>query len=116
MYRQIRCKQPFGAISLFQPVYHLMGDISHIASGGTDESMLPAGIGHVAGCRLVTVLVGSQDRVELATPTPNGHLPALRPISRTTGGVGVLNLGFSLRDRMSLEVLSPQPQTAVYET
>jgi hypothetical protein len=24
----------FGAISLFQPVYHLMGDISHMASGG----------------------------------------------------------------------------------
>jgi hypothetical protein len=27
-------RQPFGAISLFQPVYHLMGDISHMASGG----------------------------------------------------------------------------------
>ena len=29
-------EQAFGAISLFQPVYHLMGDIdiSHMASGG----------------------------------------------------------------------------------
>jgi hypothetical protein len=27
-------EQPFGAISLFQPVYHIMGDISHMASGG----------------------------------------------------------------------------------
>jgi hypothetical protein len=39
--------------------------------------MLPAGIGHMAGCRLVTVLVESRDRVELVTPTPNGHLPTL---------------------------------------
>jgi hypothetical protein len=39
--------------------------------------MLPAGIGYMAGCRLVTVLVGPRDRVGLATPTPNGHLQAL---------------------------------------
>jgi hypothetical protein len=39
--------------------------------------MLPAGIGYMAGCRLVTMLVGSRGRVGLVTPTPNGHLPAL---------------------------------------
>jgi hypothetical protein len=39
--------------------------------------MLPAGIGYMAGYRLVTVLVGSRGRVGLVTPTPNGHLPAL---------------------------------------
>ena len=39
--------------------------------------MLPAGIGHMAGCRLITMLVGSRGRVGLVTPTPNGHLPAL---------------------------------------
>jgi hypothetical protein len=39
--------------------------------------MLPAGIGYIAGCRLVTVLVGSRGRVGLVTPTPNAHLPAL---------------------------------------
>jgi hypothetical protein len=27
-------EQPFGAIFLFQPIYHFMGDISHMASGG----------------------------------------------------------------------------------
>jgi hypothetical protein len=27
-------KTAIGAISLFQPVYHFMGDISHMASGG----------------------------------------------------------------------------------
>jgi hypothetical protein len=32
---------------------------------------------HMAGCRLVTMLVGSRGRVGLVTPTPNGHLPAL---------------------------------------
>jgi hypothetical protein len=47
-------KQPFGAISLFQPVYHLMGDISHMASEGTYKSMVPARIGYMAGCWLVT--------------------------------------------------------------
>jgi hypothetical protein len=31
----------------------------------------------MAGCRLVTMLVGSRGRVGLVTPTPNGHLPAL---------------------------------------
>jgi hypothetical protein len=30
-----------------------------------------------AGCRLVTMLVGSRGRVGLITPTPNGHLPVL---------------------------------------
>ena len=58
--------------------------------------MLPAGIGYMAGCRLVTMLVGSRGRVGLVTPTPNGHLPALfggrRPISRTTGGLDVFLL------------------------
>jgi hypothetical protein len=39
--------------------------------------MLPAGIGYMAGCRLVNMLVGSRGRVGLVTPTPNGHLPAL---------------------------------------
>jgi hypothetical protein len=39
--------------------------------------MLPAGIGYMACCRLVTMLVGSRGRVGLVTPTPNGHLPAL---------------------------------------
>jgi hypothetical protein len=39
--------------------------------------MLPAGIGYMAGCRLVTMLVGSRGRVGLVTPTPNGHLLAL---------------------------------------
>jgi hypothetical protein len=39
--------------------------------------MLLAWIGYLAGCRLVNMLVGSQDRVGLVTPTPNGHLPAL---------------------------------------
>jgi hypothetical protein len=39
--------------------------------------MLPAGIGYMAGYRLVTMLVGSRGRVGLVTPTPNGHLPAL---------------------------------------
>jgi hypothetical protein len=39
--------------------------------------MLPAGIGYMAGCRLVTMLVGSRGRVGLVTPTPNGYLPAL---------------------------------------
>jgi hypothetical protein len=43
----------------------------------SSKSMLPAGIGHMAGCRLVTMLVGSPGRVGLVTPTPNGHLPAL---------------------------------------
>jgi hypothetical protein len=32
---------------------------------------------YVAGCWLVNMLVGSRRRVELVTPTPNGHLPAL---------------------------------------
>jgi hypothetical protein len=31
----------------------------------------------MAGCWLVTLLVGSRGRIGLATPTPNGHLPAL---------------------------------------
>ena len=39
--------------------------------------MLPAGIGYMAGCRLVTMLVGSRGRVGLVTPTPSGYLPAL---------------------------------------
>ena len=39
--------------------------------------MLPAEIGYMADCRLVTMLVGSRGRVGLVTPTPNGHLPAL---------------------------------------
>ena len=54
-----------------------MRNISHMASGGIYNSMLPAGIGHMAGCRLVAMLVGSRGRVGLVTPTPNGHLPAL---------------------------------------
>jgi hypothetical protein len=37
----------------------------------------PAGIGYMAGCRLVTMLVGSRGRVGSVTPTPHGHLPAL---------------------------------------
>ena len=32
---------------------------------------------HMAGCRLVYMLVGPRGRVGLVTPTPNGHLPAL---------------------------------------
>jgi hypothetical protein len=39
--------------------------------------MLPAGIGYMAGCRLVAMSVGPRDRVGLVTPTSNGHLPAL---------------------------------------
>jgi hypothetical protein len=110
-------------------------DISHMASGGTWKPMLPAGIGYVAGCRLVAVLVGWGLEVGLVTPTPNGHLPALfggpRPIwsGRTTGGSGFsifvrcpldraveVNLGFSLRYGMRLVVFVPQHQTAMYET
>jgi hypothetical protein len=77
--------------------------------------MLPAGIGYIymAGCWLVTVLVGSRGRVGLVTPTPNGNLPALFGgpfISRTTGGVGFCPLdravgvdpGFPLRHGMRL--------------
>jgi hypothetical protein len=81
----------------------------------------------MAGCRLVTMLVGSRGRVGLVTPTPNDHLPALfgwRPISRATWGVDVcpldrgvgVNPGLSLRAETRLGVLSPQHQTAVYET
>jgi hypothetical protein len=36
--------------------------------------MLLAGIWHMAGCRLVNMLVGFD---ELATPTPDDHVPAL---------------------------------------
>jgi hypothetical protein len=54
-----------------------MSDISHMASGAISKSMLPAGIGYMAGCRLLNMLVGSRGRVGLVTPTPNGHLPAL---------------------------------------
>ena len=50
---------------------------TYMASGGIQKSMLPAGIGYMAGCWLVVMLVGSRGRVRLATPTPNGHLPAL---------------------------------------
>jgi hypothetical protein len=39
--------------------------------------MLSAGIGSMAGWRLVDMLLGSRDLVRLVTPTPNGHLPAL---------------------------------------
>jgi hypothetical protein len=39
--------------------------------------MLPAGIGCMAGCRLVAMLVAFRGRVGLVTPTPNTHLPAL---------------------------------------
>jgi hypothetical protein len=39
--------------------------------------MLPAGIRYMAGCQLVTMLVGSRGRVGSVTPTANGHLPAL---------------------------------------
>ena len=47
-------------------------------SRSTSRCYRPAGIGHMAGCRLVTMLVGSRGRVGLVTPTgPNGHLPAL---------------------------------------
>jgi hypothetical protein len=79
--------------------------------------VLPAGIGHMAGCRLINILVGSRRRVGLATPTPNGHLPARFGgpfhISRTNGGV---DLGLCNREETCLEVLSPQHQTAMYET
>jgi hypothetical protein len=50
-----------GAISLFQPVYRIS----------------PHGRCDMAGCRLVSMLVGSRDRVGLVTLTPNGHLAAL---------------------------------------
>jgi hypothetical protein len=52
-------------------------DISHTASGGIWKSMLPAGIGYMAGCWWVIMLVGSRGRVGLVIPIPNGHLPAL---------------------------------------
>ena len=88
--------------------------------------MLPAGIGYMAGCRLVNMLVGSRGRVGLVTPTPNGHLPALFggpfhvqlgelgfcPLDRAVG----VNPGFSLREETRLVVLVPQHQTAMYET
>jgi hypothetical protein len=35
----------------------LMGDISHMASGGIWKSVLPAGIGYVAGCRCRLVIM-----------------------------------------------------------
>jgi hypothetical protein len=87
--------------------------------------MLPAGIGYMADCRLVKMLVGSRGRVRLVTPTPNGHLPALfggpfhvqleewifvRWIGRWSES-GVLS---PLRD--ALGSAFPQHQTAVYET
>jgi hypothetical protein len=80
--------------------------------------MLPAGIGYIAGCRLVTMLVGSRGRVGLVTPTPNGHLPALFggvgfcPLDRAVG----VNPELSLREETRLGVLVPQHQTAMYET
>jgi hypothetical protein len=71
-----------------------MGDISHMASGGIQKSMLPAGIGYMAGCRLVTMLMGSRGRVGLVTPTPDGHLPALfgGPF-HVNWGIGFLSVG-----------------------
>jgi hypothetical protein len=62
--------------------------------------MLPAGIGYMAGCRLVTVLVGSRGQVGLVTPTPNGHLPALfggpvHVLGQFLGGVCVASKMFS---------------------
>ena len=87
--------------------------------------MLPAGIGYMAGCRLVTMLVGSRGRVGLVTPTPNGHLPALfgGPFHVQLGEwVFVRWLGrrsesrISLREEARLVVLVPQHQAAVYET
>jgi hypothetical protein len=89
--------------------------------------MLPAGIGYMAGCWLVIMLVGSRGRVGLVTPTPNGHLPALfkGPFHVQLGElgfvrwIGPLEIGvhprFCLRDGMRLVVLVPQDQTAVYE-
>jgi hypothetical protein len=47
----------------------------------------------MAGCRLVTMLVGSRGRVGLVTPTPNGHLPAL------FGGPFHVRVGFCPLDR-----------------
>jgi hypothetical protein len=78
--------------------------------------MLPAGIGYMAGYRLVAMLVGSRGRVGLVTPTPNGHLPALfggrRPISRTTGNWGLGECLFVPLDRavgvvLRSEIFSP---------
>jgi hypothetical protein len=88
--------------------------------------MLPAGIGYVAGCRLVTVLVGSRGRVGLVTPIPNGHLPALfgGPFHAKPGewffflldrAVGV-DLELLNREEVRMAVPVPQHQAAVYET
>jgi hypothetical protein len=70
--------------------------------------MLPAEIGYMADCRLVTMLVGSRGRVGLVTPTPNGHLPALFGgpfhVSYTTGGVDFcpLDRAVGVKPRCSL--------------
>jgi hypothetical protein len=88
--------------------------------------MLPAGIGYMAGCRLITMLVGSRGRVGLVTPTTNGHLPALfggpfhvRRRRRGGGGGGPLDDwtgsecgAFSVRNEMRLQVIFPQHQAA----
>jgi hypothetical protein len=54
--------------------------------------MLPARTGHMAGCRLVVVLVGPRGWVGSVTPTPNGHPPALFGglfhVQLGAGGVG----------------------------
>jgi hypothetical protein len=78
----------------------------------------------MAGCWLVSMLVGFRGRVGLVTPTPSPQRPSTgsiwRPISRTTEGVGFcpldraigVNPGFSLRQEARLVVLVPQHQEA----
>jgi hypothetical protein len=55
----------------------VIGDSIHTARLEGKQSMLPAEIGCMASCQLITILVGSRGRVGLVTPTPSGHLPAL---------------------------------------
>jgi hypothetical protein len=116
----------FGAIFLFQPVYHLMGGIRYQPHGQWRHLEVDAtGQNRVYGWLLVvTVLVGSRARVGLVTPTPNGHLPALfgGPFRVQLGGgcpldkaVG-MNPGLSNREEARLVVFSPQHQTAMDET
>jgi hypothetical protein len=89
--------------------------------------MLPAGIGYVAGCRLVTVLVGSRarpGRVGHSDPQRPFSGSICRPISRATEGVGFcpldravgVDLELSNRERMRLVVLVPHHRAAMYET
>jgi hypothetical protein len=85
-----------------------------------------AGI-YMAGCRLVGYHVSGVSRpgrVGHSDPQRPSTGSIWRPISRTTGGVGVcpldravgVNPRFSLRYVMCMGVFVPQHQTAMYET